>query len=151
MRVRQMMRFIDNILKLDYSLSDWFSKTNQTIIARTAFLFLNKLAFLVSALYFIILPILPIQLGIEVSVAILCGLVVLVMYGLQSKIQAAIENLNYYKEYSKLDTTTKRMKRILGVGLFITCFILMFVSGVSSFTRYGDKVRYQLQKKEYTN
>jgi hypothetical protein len=132
-----MRKFIDNLLKLDYSLSDWFSKTKQTIIPGTAFLFLNKLAFLFTAIYCIVLLMLPFQLTLKMSIVILCSLIALIMYGLQGRIQNMVRNLNYSKEYSKLSSTTKKVRRSFGLGIFIVCFILMFVIVVLSFEGYS--------------
>ncbi len=132
-----MMGLIKHILKIDYSLSAWFSSTKQTIIPGAAFLFLNKLALLVTAMYFIVLPLLPFQLDLRVAIGLLCGLVAVIMYGLQSNIEAAVRNLNYSKEYSKLSKKEKVLHRIYGLAIFIGCFILMFVIGVVSFEGYG--------------
>ncbi len=119
-----MMGLIKHILKIDYSLSAWFSSTKQTIIPGAAFLFLNKLALLVTAMYFIVLPLLPVKFNSVLSIGILCGSVLLIMYGLQSKIETAIKNLNYSKEYSKLSKKEKVLQRLYGLAIFIGCFIL---------------------------
>ena len=132
------MRLINGILKIDYSLSAWLSSTKQAIIPAAAFIFLNKLAFLITATYFIVLPLLPFQLGVGIAIAILCGIVLFIMYGLQSKIQDVITNLSYFKEYSERSHREKVLHRIYGLAMFIGCFILMFVIGVVSFTGYGQ-------------
>jgi Ca2+/Na+ antiporter len=118
-------------------LAEWFSKTKKTIIPGTAFLFLNKVSFLLAALYCIILPILPFKLKAEVFITMLCGLILLVMYGLQGSIEAMVRDLNYSKEYTKLNITSKKVRRTLGLALFICCFILMFVIWVFSFEGYS--------------
>ena|GEM_PF-2837621 len=100
-------------------------------------MFLNKLVFLVATMYFIVLPLLPFQLGLGIAIGILCGLVLLTMYGLQPKIQTAVKNLDYSKDYSKLSNIEKTLHRLYGLAIFIGCFILMFVIGVICFTGYG--------------
>jgi hypothetical protein len=67
---------------------------------------------------------------------LLCGLIFLVMYGLQGKIEAMISDLNLSTEYTKLGSISKKTRRTLGLMLFIGCFILMFVVGVFSFEGY---------------
>lgn len=47
-----MKKIIEKTLKLDYGLAVWFSKTNKTIIPGTAFLFLNKVSFLLTELLY---------------------------------------------------------------------------------------------------
>jgi hypothetical protein len=134
---RQMMRFIESILGFDYSLSAWFSSTKQTIIPGAAFLFLNKLAFLITAAYFIVLPLLPFKLELGIAIGILCALVILTMYGLQSRIKTAVKNFNYSKKYSGLSNSEKILQRAYGLAIFIGCFILMFAIAIVSFTGYG--------------
>ncbi len=131
------MGFIDKVLKIDYILSAWFSSTKQTIIPGAAFFFLNKVAFLFSALYCIVLPVLPFGVSLKISIVILCSLIALIMYGWQSKIEVAVRNLNYSKEYSKLGKKEKVLHRIYGLAIFIGCFILMFVVAVVFFGGYG--------------
>ncbi len=132
-----MKKIIEKTLKLDYGLSVWFSKTRKTIIPGTAFLFLNKVSFLLSALYFIILPILPFKLKAEVFLTMLGGLILLVMYGLKGYFEARVIDLNYSKEYAQLNSTSKKLRRTVGLILFIGCFILMFVIAVFSFEGYS--------------
>ena len=132
------MRFVNSILKIDYSLSAWFPKTKQTIIPGAAFLFLNKLAFLITAVYFVVLTLLPFRFGIGLAIAILCGLMLLTMYGLQSKVQTAIEILDYSREYSKLSDKEKVSHRIYGLVMFLGCFVLMFFVGITFFTGYAN-------------
>jgi hypothetical protein len=133
------MEFINSILKLDYSLSDWFSKTNQTIVKGAAFFFLNKVTFLLAALYFSLLPILPFHLDIIAAVGILCGLALLILYGYQSKVESGVNNLNYSKEYAKLSHKEKVIQRLYASLLFIICFIFMFVVAVFCFTGYAKQ------------
>ncbi len=132
-----MIRLINSILKIDYNLSAWFSSTKHRIIPGAAFLFLNKLALLIAAAYFIVLPLLPFKFSSVIAIGMLCCLVLLIMYGLQSNIEAAVRNLNYSKEYSRLSNKEKVLHRVYGLVIFISCFILMFVIGVISFTGYG--------------
>ena len=129
-KVQGMMQLIKYILRIDYSLSCWFSSTKKTIIPGTAFLFLTKVAFFVAAIYFIGLPLLPSKLQGKISIILLCGLTAVIMYGLQSKIESAVRNLNFSKEYSKSSKTEKILHRLYGLAIFIGCFVLMFIIGV---------------------
>lgn len=131
------MRLIRYILKIDYSLCVWLASTKERIIPGAAFLFLNKTALLATGMYFIVLPLLPFRLDLSIATGILCSLIALIMYGMQSKIETAIRDLNYSKDYSKLSNKEKVLHRLYGLAIFIGCYILMFVVGVVFFAGYG--------------
>lgn len=77
----------------------------------------NKVSFLLTALYFIILPILSFKLKTEVFITGLCGLTLLVMYGLQAYFETKVLDLNYSKEYAKLNSTSKKVCKNLRIDI----------------------------------
>lgn len=113
-------------LSIDYVLSSWFSRTPDKIIPGTAFLFLNKVAFIWASLFFAVTGIFEIKmnLGFYVGILVLGGGVI--MYGLQKKLETLIQNLNFKKT---LNIPKHKIieKRLLGLFYLASSFAAIFV------------------------
>jgi len=131
------MKLLEAVLKYDYSLSHWFSSSNEKIVPGTAFLFLNKISFVFTALYFTILPLLPFKFSIGIAITLLCVLTLTIMYGLQKKVEKIVIKLNFSYEYSKLKNNIIYQRRLYGALLFVTIFSLMIILGILSFEGYA--------------
>ena len=117
-------------LMLDYILSHWFSKTPETIVRGATFLFLNKIVFI--WLFFMLLIGFFMQNSMDVRlwVFILVAGSLLIMYGLQKKIEKRIKSLSLRASYSKLTRKQVMLGRIKGLFLFVFSYILIFITAV---------------------
>lgn len=126
-KINILMQLLINALKIDYTLSKWFSKTTKRVIPGTAFLFLNKVAFLWISIFMTIMSILPVTLSTEVFVIIIVLGGAIIMYGLQKKVEQFIVNLNLPHKYSGYTKEKIRRYRMLGIFEFILCFLFIFI------------------------
>lgn len=123
---------INNILKIDYTLSRWFSKTNDKIVPGTAFLFLNKLSFVWGMVLFI----LSIPMGLNNNIILFVGIVVLgalmIMYGLQKPMERYIEREGFHLYYKNLPKKNKVLHRLIGLLSLFISFGMMILVGILS-------------------
>jgi hypothetical protein len=116
------------VIKIDYTLSAWFSKTSDKVIPGTAFLFINKVVFIWASMFFFILGILPIEIGIHAYVAILVIVSAAIMYGFQNKVESYVQSLNLKKSYSDQGKDQIKKDRIIGLLIFWCSFFLIFLT-----------------------
>lgn len=118
---------IQNIIKVDYVLSAWFSKTSDKVIPGTAFLFLNKVVFLWTSIFFVVTGLLPIEISMKFYIGILVVGGVIIIYGFQKKTERYVESLDLKKKYSKLPKEKVKRNRLLGLVFFSGSFMLIFL------------------------
>lgn len=118
---------LQNIIKIDYTLSAWFSKTSDKVIPGTAFLFLNKVVFLWTSLIILLMSLLKSTFSIQIWVSIVVSGALLIMYGFQKKIEHYVKNLSLNKSHSKQTKDQLRKDRILGLLLFCSSFFMIFL------------------------
>ena len=123
---------MNNILKIDYALSHWFSKTNDKIVPGTAFLFLNKVSFGWGIMFFI----LSIPLGLNKNINLFVGIAVLgvlvIMYGFQKPTERYIERTGFHVAYKNLPKKMIPLYRLIGILLMFLSFGLMLLVGILS-------------------
>ncbi|WP_188462678.1 hypothetical protein [Marivirga lumbricoides] len=123
---------IYNILKIDYTLSRWFSKTNDKIVPGTAFLFLNKVSFVWGMILFI----LSTPVGLNNNITLFVGIAVLgafmIMYGLQKPMERYIERKHFHLYYKNLPRRNKVLHRLIGLLSLFVSFGLMLLVGILS-------------------
>ena len=126
------IKMMNIILKLDYALSRWFSKTGDKIVPGTAFLFLNKVSFVWGMTLFVV----AIPLGLNKSINLFVGTAVLgaliIMYVLQKPTEHYIERAGFHIAYKNLHKKRIALNRLLGLLLFILSFGLMLLTGILS-------------------
>lgn len=121
---------IKNILKWDYTLSRWFSKTSDKIVPGTAFLFLNKVSFFWTMLFFSIAT----PLGLSENISLFVGIAIIgaliAMYGFQKPIERYIERIDFRKKYSKFSKKEIAIYRLFGLLMMFISFGLMLLLGI---------------------
>ena len=118
---------VDRILKLDYSLAIWFSKTKDRVVKGTAFLFLNKLTFLWTFIYSFISKKVFFNQDVKVYIGVLIVGSIFIMYGLQKPIERIVIKGNYKKEYKSLLKSHINRRRVFGLLLFLLSFYSMVI------------------------
>ena len=121
------MQILTYILKTDYILSQWFSKTKDKVVPGTAFIFLNKLAFFWLGLYLIVMSVTKIELNSTISASVVVTGGVLIMYGLQKSVEKYVIKLDLHQEYSNYTNKELRYKRMAGLFLFIFSLSFIFI------------------------
>lgn len=114
-------------LNIDYALSSWFSKTRDKIIPGTAFLFLNKVVFLLMSFFLAATGLLKIDIRNKAYVVLVVLIAALIMYGLQSRLEKLVQNFDFEKTFSKCTQKEIIMKRILGIFYLALSFYMIFV------------------------
>lgn len=126
------LKMINVILKIDYTLSRWFSKTSDKIVPGTAFLFLNKVSFVWGMILFI----LSIPLGLNNNIILFVGIAVLgaliIMYGLQKPMERYIEREGFHSYYKNLSKRNKVLHRLIGLLSLFISFGIMILVGILS-------------------
>ena len=121
------MKILIHILKMDYTLSQWFSKSKDRVVPGTAFIFLNKLTFLWLSFYLIIMSAIKVKLDTNFFVGVVVIVGGFIMYGLQKRVERYIIKLELLQEYSGYSKKELRVKRLIGVFEFIFSFIFIFI------------------------
>lgn len=117
---------INSILKTDYTLSKWFSKTEDRVVPGTVFLFLNKMVFVWTSVVLVIMSFLKDHLSTEIWVLIVVSGALMIMYGFQKRIENYVINLNLKKNYTKQLKNQIKKDRILGLLFFCCSFFMIF-------------------------
>lgn len=131
---------IEYFLKIDYCLSQWFArKDNQTALNGAIHIFLTKIGFVSQTIYFIVLPILPVKLGINIAVVGIMLIVAVVMYGFPKKIKKLIKTYGIINEYKRTSLQQRKNRNFMGILYLIFFFTLMFYIGVICFEGYAYK------------
>lgn len=134
------MGLILYFLKLDYSLSSWFSKKNKKVSKDGASLFfLNKVSFLIASVFFIIIPILPLKFKIEYVIISLMLIVAFIVYGFPKRINELIEKYNLSQDYKKSSNNTRKLRSIMSLTYMLLFFILMCFIAVVFFEGYDTR------------
>lgn len=123
---------MESIIKIDYVLSRWFSKTDDKIVPGTAFLFLNQLSFCWGILYFILSITLELNKNINLFVGIPVLGVLIIMYGLQRPMENYVFKKNFHLGYNVLPRKSIVFYRVIGLLLMFLSFGLMLLIGIFS-------------------
>lgn len=114
-------------MKFDYCLAVWFSKTKDKIIPGTAFLFLNKVTFVIVALVLYFVEFFSINISVFFLTVFSMTIVAIIMYGFQKRAEQFIRKSNLEKEYLKLSKSTIMSRRLLGLSFMFICYMLIFI------------------------
>lgn len=115
------------IIKWDYVLSVWFSKSRDQVIPGTAFLFLNKVVFIYASLIIILMSKFNEIIGTEFWVFLVMFGALTIFYGFQKVTVKYVNGLNLHKKYAQLSRSQVHISRAIALVNMLISFSLIFI------------------------
>lgn len=118
------------LLKLDYVLSKWFAGKHKEdiVIPGTAFLFLNKVSFIVIIIVSAIIRVIGIykRINLVVAIGVICTLII--MKGLQRSVERRVRKSKVEIAYKTMSKNQINQRRVLALLFLAISFYAMIVA-----------------------